>query len=291
MATKIAAAQVKELRDKTGIAMGECKKALEETNGDMDAAIKVLRERGQAKAVKRADRNAAEGLCATAISDDYSQAVVAQLNSETDFVARNDEFVALVNGIASKGLAAGAADKEAAGAVTLEDGRTVDLAVEDIRTKIGEKIELGDYALLSGDVVTGYIHPPGKIAVLVSASAPGIAADKKAQVADELRNVAMHIAAFAPRFLDASQVDSSTLDEERDIFRNQALNEGKPEQIVDKIVDGKIKSFYKDNCLVDQPSATDNKKTVAELVTQIGKDAGVELKLTAFKRANIGSAN
>jgi len=290
MTTKVSATDVKELRDKTGVGMSDCKKALEEAGGDMEAAIRVLRERGMAKAAKRSDRTASEGLVSVAISDDYARATLAQLSCETDFVARNEEFSALIASITRAGLKNNTQNLEDLQLVTIEDGREVSAAVSDIITKIGEKIELSSYHLVAGDVVSGYIHPPGKIGVLISAQAPDIASDKLMQVSESLREVAMHIAAFAPRFLDASQVDGSTLEGEREIFAAMARNEGKPEAIIPKIVDGKIKSFYKDNCLVDQAFAKDPGKTVGQVVTEIGKAAGVELKLTGFFRVQVGSS-
>jgi elongation factor Ts len=289
MTTKVSATDVKELRDKTGVGMSDCKKALEEAGGDMEAAIRVLRERGIAKAAKRSDRTASEGLVSVALARDYARATLAQLSCETDFVARNEEFSALIASISKAGLAKNIDTLENLQKVVLEDGRTVSAAVSDILTKIGEKIELSAYSLVAGDVVSGYIHPPGKIGVLISASAPDIAEGKKAAVSDALREVAMHIAAFSPRFLDASQVDGSTLESEREIFAAMARNEGKPEAIIPKIVDGKIKSFYKDNCLVDQAFAKDPSKSVAQVVKEIGASAGVELKLTGFVRVQIGS--
>ncbi|MGF1572865.1 MAG: translation elongation factor Ts [Sumerlaeia bacterium] len=286
----IPASLVKELRDKTGLGMGDCKKALVESNGDMEAAVKVLRERGAIKAAKRSDRNAAEGLIAYAISADYKKASIAQLNCETDFVSRNEEFQALVQQIAETGLAGNATTLEEVNALKLPSGKTVADEVEDVRLRIGEKIEIGAYNFVSGEVVAGYIHPPGKIGVLVKADGT-INADKASVVSDALRSgVAMHVAAFAPRFLDSSQVDSSTLEQEREIYATQLRNEGKPENMIENIVNGKVKSFYKDNCLVDQPSAQNPKKTVAQVVTDIAAEAGGELKLTSFVRTNIGSA-
>lgn len=288
---EIAASLVKELRDKTGLGMGDCKKALVEAEGDMEAAVKILRERGAIKAAKRSDRNATEGLIATAISADFKRATIVQLNCETDFVSRNEEFQALVKNIAQAGLEAKAETAEALGLQKLPSGKTVNEDVEDIRLRIGEKIEVGAYSYVQGEVVAGYIHPPGKIGVLVKADGK-IDAAKAATASDELRRgVAMHIAAFAPRFLDASQVDTTTLEQEREIYATQLRNEGKPENMIENIVNGKVKSFYKDNCVVDQPSAQDPKKTISQVVTEIAKTAGGDLKLTGFVRTNIGSAN
>ena len=285
----ITAAQVKELRDATNIGMMECKKALEEANGDMDEAIKVLRERGQVKAAKRADREAAEGLVEYALNGDGTKGALAQLKCETDFVARNEEFQELVKSLAKAALESGAKDADALKATKLDPGKDAGTAIEDIRTKIGEKIELGNVAMLDGDVVVGYVHPPGKIGVLIAAEAAGIAADKKDPVVDELRGIAMHIAATQPRFLDSSEVNSEVLDAEKEIFAQQAKNEGKPENIIPKIVEGKIKSFYKDNCLVDQAYVKEPKKSITDVLKELGKDAGTDIKIKGFVRAAVGS--
>ncbi|MCB2155056.1 translation elongation factor Ts [bacterium] len=287
---EITAAMVKELRDKTSVGMMECKKALEEAEGIMEDAIRVLRERGIAKAAKREGRAAAEGLAAVAINPDCTEGTVAELNCETDFVSRNEEFAALVKQIAAQALADKPADLEALKGLTLEGGANVQTAVDDVRTKIGEKIELSTYARVSGDVVTGYVHPPGKIGVLLAADVEGgVADDKRTAVIEELRGIAMHIAAFSPRFLDESQVDNKTLDAEREIFAALARNEGKPEAIIPKIVDGKIKSFYKDNCLLDQAYAKDPSKTVVQVVEELSKAVGVKVKLTDFVRIQVGA--
>ncbi len=290
MTVKIAASQVKELRDKTGIGMSECKKALEESGGDLDAAIKVLRERGAVKAAKREGRTAAEGLVAAAVSADSRRGAVALLGSETDFVARNDEFSQLVQDIANAGLNGGANTLADAAEKTLPDGRTAKTAVDEIRTKIGEKIELSAYAALEGDVVAAYLHPPGKIGVLVSAKAEALDAAKTGEVAEGLRDVAMHIAAFSPPFLDEDAVDASVIEGEREIYAAQAKNEGKPENIIPRIVDGKVKAFYKDNCLVHQAFAKDSSVTVMQFVDGLGKGVGAKLTLTGFRRVNVGQS-
>lgn len=281
-------ALVKELRDKTSVSMSECKKALEEAQGDMDAAIRVLRERGIAKAAKRGDRVASEGVIA--VASNGKSAGMAQLNSETDFAARNDEFTGLVSAAAAAGLASGAKTLDELLAAKLADGRTVQTGVDDIRTKIGEKIDLTTYNFVAGDVVAGYVHPPGKIGVLVSASAPGLGADKAEAIVAVLKDVAMHVAAFAPRFLDSTSVDEATIAQEREIATVQARNEGKPEAIIPKMVEGKVKAFLKDSCLVDQAFARDPSKSVTQVVNEAGKAAGVAIKLTGFVRVQVGGA-
>lgn len=275
----ITAAMVKELRDRTALGMMECKKALTETNGDMDEAIRVLRERGALKAAKREGRTAAEGLAAVAINADATEGVVVELNSETDFVARNEEFAALVESIAKAALEGGAKDLEDLKSKALPSGKAVGEAVEDIQAKIGEKIELSSYERLSAPVVVGYVHPPGRIGVLVGAE--GV----DASAAEALRGIAMHVAAFSPRFLDRTSVDAKTLEAEQAIYATQAKNEGKPDNIIPRIVEGKVKSFYKDNCLVEQPFAMDTDKTVGQVVEGLAKGA----KLTGYRNVAVGA--
>lgn len=275
----ITAAMVKELRDRTALGMMECKKALTETNGDVDEAIRVLRERGALKAAKREGRTAAEGLAAVAINADATEGVVVELNSETDFVARNEEFAALVESIAKAALEGGAKDLEDLKSKALPSGKAVGEAVEDIQAKIGEKIELSSYERLSAPVVVGYVHPPGRIGVLVGAE--GV----DASAAEALRGIAMHVAAFSPRFLDRTSVDAKTLEAEQAIYATQAKNEGKPDNIIPRIVEGKVKSFYKDNCLVEQPFAMDTDKTVGQVVEGLAKGA----KLTGYRNVAVGA--
>lgn len=284
----ISPAQVKELRERTGIGMMECKVALEETNGDMDAAIKVLRERGQVKQAKRADRVAAEGRVATAVSADGRTGVILQLNSETDFVSRNEEFISVAGDIAAKGLAAGAKSAEAVGSVGLSNGHTVAQTIDDLRAKIGEKIELPQYDVLEGDAVAGYVHFSGKSGALIAAKAPGLDAGKLPAVQEILRDICMHIVANRPLFLDSSQVDEKTANEERAIYTTQARAEGKPENIIPKIIEGKMRAFYKQSCLVDQQFAKNPEITVSQVVKDLSKQVGTQVALTAFVRSEIG---
>ncbi len=287
MAATISAGMVKELREKSGAGMMDCKKALTEANGDMDAAMKALREKGIAKGEKRADRVAAEGLVSFALNDNQTAGALAELNSETDFVARNDEFQACVKEFAEVALAEKTESAEALAAKTAPtSGKTINDVVTDLVARIGEKIELSAAGYLEGDVVTGYIHPPGKIGVIIAAKLDG--AEKNDTIKGALRDAAMHIAASAPRFLKEDEVDQATMDNEREIYRNIALKEGKPENIVDKIVDGKMKSFYKDHCLVAQLHVMDNKKTVKQVLDEAAKEAGGKIEITGFHRFAVG---
>lgn len=288
MSAAISASQVKELRDKTSAGMMECKKALAEAEGDLEKAVKILRERGIAKGEKRAGRTAAEGLVSIDTNADQTAAGIAELNCETDFVARNEEFQAVVAASSKKALevkATGVADVLS----QKLDGfnRTADEIVQDLLAKIGEKILLNRAECVSGDVVAGYIHPPGKIGVVVAAKLSD-GAKATEDLVETLRGVAMHIAAFGPRFLDRSQVDTSTMEAERDIFTNIARQEGKPENLIPKIVEGRLSTFFKENCLVDQVYAKDGKQTVGNIVKEAGKKAGGTVEITRFVRYKVG---
>lgn len=289
--TEISASMVRDLREKTGAGMMECKKALSEAKGDMDAAVKILRESGITKAAKREGRTAGEGLAAVAISDDLTAGAIVELNCETDFVARNEGFVAIVKSLANQALRGKAANAEALLAMGLPefDGRKAEAVIaEDLVAKIGEKIALSHAAYLTGDVVAGYVHPPGKIGVLVAAKLEGVS-DKKA-VSDALRNVAMHIAAASPRFLHEGGVDAKVLETEKEIAANIARKEGKPEQIIPKIVEGKVKAFYKENCLVHQPFVMDPAQTVTQVLDAAGKANGGKVTLSGFERFKVGES-
>ncbi len=287
MSSTIPASMVKELRDKTGAGMMECKKALQKSEGDFDAAVKHLRESGIAKAAKREGRTAAEGLVQMAVSEDGTAGALAELNCETDFVARNEEFSALVEEAANVALAAAVEDAEQLLATKLPStGKSVAEGVEGLLAKIGEKITLSRAATLKADLVTGYIHPPGKIGVLVGAKLDG--AQKTPELEEALKDIAMHVAAFAPRFLSDADVDQETLEAEKEIFANIARNEGKPENIIPRIVEGKIKSFYKESCLLYQPFAKDPGQTVQEVVNEAAKTSGGKVELTGFVRFRLG---
>ncbi len=287
MAANISASLVKDLREKTGAGMMECKKALTESNGDLEGAVKILRESGAAKAAKREARTAAEGLVDIAISTDSKSGAIAELNSETDFVARNEEFQKVSKALAATALKGKTTSAGALGPLTLEGhDKACSEVVVDLLAKIGEKITLSRADFLEGDLVVGYIHPPGKIGVLISVKLDG--ANGSDELVETLRGIAMHIAATGPRFLDGSQVDKVTLDAEADIYANIARKEGKPENIIPRIVDGKIKSFYKDNCLVDQLYVKGDKETVGAVLEKAAKAAGGKASITRFVRYKVG---
>lgn len=265
----ISAADVKRLREETGVGMMDCKRALEEANGDFDAAIELLRKKGQKVAAKRADREATEGIVAVATTDDNSTGVIVEVNSETDFVARNDEFVSFADKLADLALNAKVADREAFLALDFEGGRSVEQALTDMTGKIGEKIDVRRVVTVeaNGGEVIGYVHPGSKLGVLVEMAGEG-------DLRSTGRDVAMQAAAMNPLAATRDEVPADVQEKELEIGREAARNEGKPEHILDKIATGKLERFFKDNVLVEQPFVKDSSVTVKQMLG----DANAELK-------------
>jgi elongation factor Ts len=270
--TAITAADVKKLRDATGAGMMDAKKALTEAEGDFDAAVEILRVTGAAKMANRSDRDASNGLVASAGK------TVIQLGAETDFVAKNAEFMALAEEIAASVDAAAAHGVEAALGVTLSSGKTVAEAISELSTKIGEKLELAAAATYSGPV-TIYLHRR-------SADLPpqvGVMVEHDGGAEEFVRGIAMQIAAMSPSYVTREEVPADVLENERKIAALTAQEEGKPEQIIPRIVEGRLGGFFKEVCLVEQPSVSDDKKTVGQLL----KANGVEVK--RFVRFSAGA--
>ncbi|AFT70197.1 Elongation factor Ts [Alloalcanivorax dieselolei B5] len=265
---------VKELRERTGLGMMECKKALVEADADIEKAIDDLRKSGQAKAAKKAGRTAAEGAVVVATSDDKSRALMVEINSETDFVARDENFLGFANKVAQAALQAGVTDAAGIAELKLEDGASVEEARQALVQKIGENIQVRRALALNveGGVVASYVHG-GKIGVLVSLSGGDTELGK---------DVAMHVAAVAPMVVKSDQVPAETLDKEREIIRAQPDMEGKPAEIVEKMVGGRINKFLKEVSLLDQPFVKDPNTSVGNLV----KGAGAEV--VAFERLVVG---
>jgi elongation factor Ts len=265
------AADVKRLRELTGAGMMDCKKALEESDGDFTKAVELLRVTGAAKAAKRgAEREASAGLVA------HSAGVLVELKCETDFVAKGEDFIATAQKIADAASEAKPADVEALKAVSLDD-QTVGEVVEDLAISIGEKIELGQYAHFDGPVVA-YMHKraadlPPAVGVLVEYDGD----------ADAARGAAMQIAAMRPQYLTRDEVPADVVAHERDIAEKTSREEGKPEQAIAKITEGRLNGFFKDVVLLEQPSVTDNKKSVKAVLDE----AGTELK--RFARFEVGA--
>jgi len=284
---EITAQMVKDLREKSGAGMMDCKKALTEAGGDFDKAMALLRERGEAIAVKRGGRAAKEGIIAAAISADAKQGAIIELNCESDFVARNNDFKALADKIAQHGVSV--PEGTDLGETQL-DGEAVNDVVKGAIGKIGENIVLSRSAKLDSTdgIIVSYIHPPGKIGVLVEFGGATNLADN-ADFQQIARGIAMHVAAANPTCVNRDQVDPAALEAEKAIFRNQALNEGKPEAIVEKIIGGRISKYYAEVCLLEQPYVQEPDKKVQDIVKEAGKKHGADaIELRRFVRFQLG---
>ncbi|WP_432641734.1 translation elongation factor Ts [Acidaminococcus sp.] len=258
----ITASMVKDLRERTGAGMMDCKKALTATNGDMDAAIDFLREKGLSKAAKKASRVAAEGLVEAYVDEANKVAVLVEVNCETDFVANTDEYRNLVLSIAKHIAANKPADVDALKDQTfLGTDKKVSEVITEAIAKIGEKIDIRRFTVYEygNDTLGHYIHGAGKIGVLV---------DLEGGDAEVAKDVAMHIAAANPSYLDRTLVPTAELDHEKEVLSEQAKNEGKPEKIIEKMVQGRIQKFYKEICLVDQEFIKDPDKSVGALLKE-----------------------
>ena len=271
---QITASLVKELRERTGAGMMDCKKALTQTDGDIDAAIDYLRENGIAKAAKKADRIAAEGLSYIEVKG--NKAVILEINSETDFVAKNEKFVALVKNVAEAILAAEPATLEEALQVEAQGG-TVEAVINEGIATIGEKLSLRRFEVVTksdADAFGAYSHMGGRIGVLTLVEG---STDEQAA-----KDVAMHIAALAPRYLDESEVPADVLEHEKKVLTEQALNEGKPANIVEKMIVGRINKFLEEITVVKQKFVKDDSLTVEKFVASKGG------KLAKFVRYEVG---
>lgn len=274
----ITAADVNKLRQMTGAGMMDCKKALEEANGDFEGAIDILRKKGQKVSASRAGRDAAEGAIAIAITADGKTGVLVALNCETDFVGKNEDFIASANKFAAVALDKQPNSLEELLALEL-DGRPIQDHLTDMAGKIGEKIEISSYEKLNGEAIVSYIHLNNKLGVLVALNKAAAGS-----VAEAGKDVTMQIAAMRPIALDKEDVNSDTLRRELEIAREQARAEGKPEAMLDKIAEGKLNKFYKESTLLNQEFVKDNSKSIRQMLDGVEKG----LTVTAFKRVEIG---
>ncbi len=264
----ITAKDVMRLREQTGVGMMDCKKALQEANGDFEKAIEFLRTQGQKVAAKRADREATEGVVAVATADDNKTGVIVEVNSETDFVARNEEFISFADKMAALALEKRPADRAAFLSLDFEGGRTIEQALTDMTGKIGEKIDVRRVSIVettNGGQVVGYVHPGSKLGVLVEMSGTG-----DLQAAG--RDVAMQAAAMNPIAATREEVSAEVQEKELEIGRETARKEGKPEQILEKIATGKLERYFKDNVLVEQPFVKDSSVTVKQMLQSANAD-------------------
>jgi elongation factor Ts len=275
---QISASDVNKLRQQTGAGMMDCKKALTETNGDFEAAVDFLRKKGAKVAASRQDRESNEGVVISRTSADGKRGVIIELNCETDFVAKNADFVAFANSIADTAVEQTPANLEALNAATV-NGTTVAEACIEQTGKIGEKIGVSKYEVIEGEKVVAYIHGNYRLGVLVALTAAPAGADEAG------KDVAMQIAAMNPIAVDKDGVDSSVIERELEIAKDVIRQEGKPEEMVEKIAAGKLNKFYKDSTLLNQEFVKDSSKTVAQFLNTVEKG----LTVTAFKRVALGA--
>ena len=284
---EISAAAVKELRERTGAGMMECKKALSEANGDAQKAVMLLRERGLAKAAKREGRASNEGTVAILVAGEAG--AIVEIGCETDFVARTDEFQRFAQQLAAVAVQAGADTVEALGAAAL-DGESVAQRIAAVAGKLGENVVCKRVARLTvpGGLVGGYVHAGGKLGVLVAlrTSARGAGAEA---VAKEL---SMHVAAAdpSPVALERSGVPAELVARERELFAKQAAQTGKPEKVIEKIVEGRISKFYAEICLLEQPFVMNADQSIAQMLAQKGKELGADVAVTGFVRFRLGTS-
>ena len=256
--------------------MMDCKKALVEGNGDFDKAIEILRKKGQKVAASRAERDAKEGIVLAKTSADGTKGILVSVNSETDFVARNEEFAAFVENVSKIALDKFPSDVNALKALTYNGTLTISDKLTELVGKIGEKLEVSRYETITAEKVASYIHPGNKLAVIIGFTK---------NVGDDAgRNVAMQVAAMAPVSIDKGDVPQEIIDRELEIGKELARKEGKPENMIDKIAQGKLNKFYSESTLINQEYIRDAKKTVRQYLTETDKDATI----TGFKRVALG---
>ncbi len=284
----ISALDVKSLRDRTGAGMADCKKALEEANGDMDGAIEVLRKRGAATAAKRADKAANEGVVSTAISDDHSRAAIVEVNCETDFVARNEEFSSFTRKLAQHVLDAQPDSMEALMAGMIE-GKSVETWLAELLGKFSERIEIKRFSVVSaqGGIVSDYVHNGDKLGVLIELTGTTDAGATTGLA----RDLAMQVAAMNPAYVGREDVPENVLAKEREIFLEQAVNEGKKPEFAEKIINGRIEKFYADACLLEQTFVKDSSKMIRDVLADVSKQLGAEVGVRRFLRYNLGESN
>ena len=274
--TKISASDVGKLRRQTGSGMMDCKKALIEASGDFEQAVDILRKKGQKVAAKRADRQATEGVVIAKNNTDNNKAILISLNCETDFVAKNEDFIKIAHSILDKAVSENLASSEDLSSMVLDEGMTVAEKVLEQTGVIGEKIEISAQVVVDTQV-SSYVHAGNRLATIV-----GFNQTLDHQVA---RDIAMQVAAMSPIAVDKDNVDQETVNRELEIAKDLARQEGKPEQMLDKIAQGRLNKFFKENTLLNQAFIKDGKKSVAQYLQEHAKD----LSVTCFKRVGLSS--
>ncbi len=281
----ISAAQVKELRDKTGAGMMDCKKALTEADGNYEKAIEILRKKGASVAAKRAERTASEGIILTKIVDN-NLGYIVEVNCETDFVAKSDDFIKFANFVLDAIVSSNPASVEEL--LKLDyDGKNVSEELTGIIGKIGEKIEISRFAIVNSEsgILVDYIHHGSKLGVMLVAE--NVSDDSKEVLKPLLKDFAMQIAAMRPLFLTREEVPVEAINKELEIYKEIALKEGKPEKIIERIAEGKLNKYYEEVCLVEQSFVKDNSKKIVDLINEFNKQNSSEIKLTRFLRYHL----
>lgn len=281
------AQDVKKLREMTNCGMMDCKKALTETDGDMDKAIEFLREKGLATAAKKAGRIASEGMVEAVVFDCRNVAVAVEVNSETDFVAKNADFQNFVHSVAEVIAKQNPADVEALKELKINDTQTVGEALTEKIATIGENMNIRRFERFEG-INQAYIHAGGRIGVLVNFEVADASKANDDAFKAMAKDVAMQIAAVSPQYVREDEVPADVVEHEKEILKIQALNEGKPEAIVEKMVLGRIKKFFKDVCLLDQPFVKDQDISVAKYIANVAKELGTDINVVKFARLEKG---
>ncbi len=275
----ITAIMVKELREKTGVPMMECKKALQESDANVDKAILWLRERGLSRAAKKSGRATAEGVVQVMTSDDHSKAILLELNCETDFASKSDDFQGFSKRVCKYALDNNVSSIEKLLEMSIDGSTTVAAEITAKIAKVGENMQIRRLHTVSGGYIEVYSHMGGKIGTMIQLNKASN--DEEKSLA---KDIAMHIAASSPRYLKSDEVDASELDTEKDLAKKKLLEQGKPEAMIDKILVGQMNKFYKEICLVDQPFVKDPSLSVSKVVTNLNK----ELAIDSFKRFGLG---
>lgn len=283
---------VKQLREQTGAGMSDCKKALDSTQGDLEAAVKVLREKGLAAAAKKSGRATSEGVVEAVLTPDRACGMLVEINCETDFVTRNEGFQNFVTAVKSAIEASKPTDLSSVLAAPFGNGQTVQDATANMIATIGENMSVRRFARLGepGTLVQSYVHGGGKVGVLVQLSGDNLSQHaENPELLDAARDVALQVAAMKPQFLDKESISAANLEKEKEVFTNQYRNQGKPENILPKIVANRLESWFKEVCLVDQSFVKDDSKTIKQFLSETGKRLGVShLAVTAFERLELG---
>ncbi len=286
----ISASLVKELRDKTGAGMMDCKRALEESNGDFEKAIEFLRKKGAAVAAKRAERSANEGVILTKLYNDNKSGVILEVNCETDFVANSSDFLDFANFVLDSIVKNNPSDIDSLMKLS-HDGKSLEGELNALIGKIGEKIQVTRFVIESAEngEVVDYVHHGSKLGVLVKAD--NIPAEKKEELQPILKDIAMQVAAMKPFYVYREEVPKDVIEKEMEIYKEVAKKEGKPEQVLEKIAQGKMNKYFEENCLSEQAFIKDNAKTVGQLMKEFNTKNSSDAKLILFKRFHVSDEN